>query len=268
MTLIMAWREAEMERLWLASDSRLTSPGMAGGAVRLSDSAAKILSIDQVLFDPHFPPEIRPVISRTTYAFAYAGSSLIAFQAYTAVQALWGRLLNADRVPPSIDDSARHLAKFVDSYFRDLGAAGHPCEFEGMLAGQCPVTGVIKAYSIRPEVRDSQVFTDVRLLDITPGRLHAFGSQAGLVSDLQPDQPPLWAREPLRFLRRELAEDLHSDIGGGVQVAFMVPGRFDLTYDCQPRFGEPLDAGMRYRGFPFSDIGMVGPCIAGIAGIA
>ncbi len=268
MTLVLAWREAELDRLWLVSDSRLTAPIEQGGTVRLSDSGGKLLEIDQILLDSRIPPP-RPVVTRNTLIFAYAGSSLIAFQTYTAVQALWSKLLNPNGCSlPSVLESARYLSKFVGAYFRELGAAGQRCDFEGFLAGYCPTERQLVGCRIRPRVLDDEVEVDVHCIDISPGRLHAFGSRAELADQLAQEQPPTWRREPLHFLRKQLSDDQHLDIGGGMQIGFIEPNRVDVAFDAPFCPMAAFENHFRYRGFPFDEIMHIGPCQVGMAGVS
>ena len=91
MTLVMAWREQAMERVWIVSDSRLSREGQSG-PVRLTDAGAKILTVPIVLRRQTPLSVLGTPILASNLAFAYAGSSLIAMQAYAAVLPLWSHL--------------------------------------------------------------------------------------------------------------------------------------------------------------------------------
>src|SRR5690606_26434213 len=116
MTLIMAWRERSIDRIWVVSDSRLSQAG-AHGTVRLTDSAAKLLSVPVVLRRQTPLSVLGTPALGTNLAFAYSGSSLIAMQAYAAVLPLWSHLqTSGPEHLPSVHDFARHLGIFVASY--------------------------------------------------------------------------------------------------------------------------------------------------------
>lgn len=116
MTLVMAWREKEIDRVWVVSDSRLSNVGTRG-TVRLTDSAAKLLSVPVVLRRPTPSNVLGTPVLTTNLAFAYAGSSLIAMQSYAAVLPLWSHLqTNGPERLPSVRDFAKHLGTFVAAY--------------------------------------------------------------------------------------------------------------------------------------------------------
>jgi hypothetical protein len=102
MTLVMIWCESKVERLWVVSDSRLSRSG-AVGCVRLTDRAAKILEIPVILRRQTPGDVLGTPVKIMNLGFAFAGSSLVALQAYAAVLPLWSRLqTSGPEILPSV----------------------------------------------------------------------------------------------------------------------------------------------------------------------
>lgn len=136
MTLVMAWREHEMQRVWLVSDSRLSNTGQHG-RTQLTDNAAKLLVAPRIL-RRQTPMNVLgvPVLS-SDVAFAYAGSSLIALQAYAAILPLWGHLQAiGEEALPSMRACAEHLGIFVRAYTMSVSSASGQLQ-----ACQCAIVG-------------------------------------------------------------------------------------------------------------------------------
>lgn len=163
MTVLMIWREQESDRLWLVSDSRISNPGLGGGIVRYSDRGAKIL-------------EAQVVLNRTEsrmLGFAYAGSSLIALQAWAAVLPLWRRLQSDGLELPSIEDCAIHLGKFVKSYWDEVSAA------LGVQKCLCLLVGYAsrpEAWLIEPHSAPTGTLLDIHAVELEQGQMRLFGS--------------------------------------------------------------------------------------------
>lgn len=266
----MAWRECEMQRVWLVSDSRLTNRGLHG-RTQLTDNAAKLLVAPRIL-RRQTPAHVLgiPVLS-SDVAFAYAGSSLIALQAYTAILPLWGHLqASGEEVLPSMLACATHLGIFVRAYTMSVSSASgqlQPC--------QCAIIGFdarsqsVEGWMVSAIQRDGSIVADVRRMAIGPGEIELIGSGAdaareALARDFSP-AGELWHREPLAMIRAHLQEP-HGDVGGGVQIGYANESGFQLSYDVQP-----ADQGfwaMRYRGFDFGEVSRIGDAFCNLPGLA
>lgn len=269
MTLVMAWREQKMQRVWLVSDSRLTNRG-PHGRTHLTDHAAKLLVAPRIL-RRQTPMHVLgiPVIS-SDVAFAYAGSSLIALQAYTAILPLWGHLQAVgEEVLPSMQACANHLAIFVRAYSMSIsGASGQlqPC--------QCAIIGFdvqsqsVEGWIVSTVEHEESIFADVRRMAIGPGEIELIGSGADVArSALDGDFSRVgdfWHREPLAMIRAHLREP-HGDVGGGVQIGYANEAGFQLSYDVQP--AEQGFWEMRYRGFEFSEVSRIGDAFCNLPGL-
>lgn len=270
MTLVMAWREHDMQRVWLVSDSRLTNRG-PHGRTQLTDNAAKLLVAPRIL-RRQTPLHVLglPVIS-SDVAFAYTGSSLIALQAYTAILPLWGHLqATGEEVLPSMQACAKHLGIFVRAYTISVsGASGQlqPCQCA--LIGFDDQSQSVEGWIVSAVEHDGSIVADVCRMAIGPGEIELIGSgadaaRAALARDFS-RAGELWHREPLAMIRAHLREP-HGDVGGGVQIGYANEAGFQLSYDVQP--AEQGIFAMRYRGFDLGEISRIGDAFCNLPGLA
>lgn len=262
----MTWKEAP-NLWWLVSDSRLTTNSMRG-TQRLSDRAAKILEVPAVLFQQKGNHHLGVAVKITTLGFAYAGSSLVALQAYAAVLPLWTRLQSSvSEELPSVEQFAQHLAKFVQAYSSETSSA---CEC--VLIGSDAATKTLDGWVISAKGVGSEMETSVYRIE-SPEEIHFFGSGTAEARErielLRGGASSAnWGREPLKLIRNILSQDNQIDVGGGVQLGFLTSDGFELTYDVQPQVvGYPIPK-MSYRGFDLHDVGSVGNCFSILRGIA
>ncbi|HEY4276332.1 MAG TPA: hypothetical protein VGM68_12660 [Rhizomicrobium sp.] len=273
MTLVMVWKELGIERFWMVSDSRLSASGYSGPQ-RLTDRAAKILEAPLILRDSTVGKAVGTPGRSTILGFAYAGSSLIALQAYAAVLPLWSRLeIAGPQVLPSIQDCARHLSKFVEGYFREAESA---CQC--VLIGYDDSSGVLDGWLIEASVLENKAVVTTRQLQLRgPDEIEIFGTGktdalATLENYARHRAAPHWRREPLEMIRQNLKHDREGTVGGGVQLGVLTEAGFELSYDVQPlRVGDPVGqplVKMKYRGFDLHDISKVGDAQVILTGIA
>lgn len=269
MTLVMAWREQAAQRVWLVSDSRLSDPGQQG-RTQLTDNAAKLLVAPRIL-RRQTPMNVFGVpVASSDVGFAYAGSSLIALQAYAAILPLWGHLqTSGEEVLPSMRACAEHLGIFVRAYTMSVsGAFGQlqPC--------QCAIIGfdtpsqAVEGWIVAVEDQSGTVDVEIRRMAIGPGEIELIGSgaraaRAALDCNF-PRMGELWHREPLAMIRAHLREP-RGDVGGGVQIGYVNEAGFQLSYDVQP--GEGGFYAMRYRGFDFGEISRIGDTFCNLPGL-
>jgi hypothetical protein len=203
----------------------------------------------------------------------YAGSSLIALQAYTAVLALWSHLqTSGPEMLPSIGALAEHLGKFVLAYTKDVSSAHGSFQ-----SCQCAIVGydnraqTIEGWIVRSDF-DSKVAVILQKMTLAPGEIDLFGSGATQVQRqldaLPPREGGLWHREPLGMIRGHLKAEASADVGGGVQLGYVSEQGFQLLFDVQPETpGHPIPV-MRFRGFDFSEISRVGDAFVNLPGVA
>lgn len=269
MTLVMAWRQREMRRVWLVSDSRLSSHGQAG-RVQLTDNAAKLLVAPRVLWRQTPGSVFGAPISKSDIGFAYAGSSLIALQAYAAVLPLWGHLQTmGEEILPPMQAFAQHLGIFILEYTRTVSAA------HGQLQRcQCAIIGYdhsradLEGWVVEVGQSDAELQLIIRQMTIAPGEIEILGSgRAAAESALAAyptEEAGLWGREPLAMIRSHLRQPAE-DIGGGVQIGFANEFGFELSYDVQA--AEHGFYAMRYRGFEFDKVSRVGEAFCNLTGL-
>jgi hypothetical protein len=269
MTLVMAWREQEVQRVWLVSDSRLSSAGQHG-RTQLTDNAAKLLVAPRILRRQTPMNVLGLPVASSDVAFAYAGSSLIALQAYAAILPLWGHLqTSGEEVIPSMRACADHLGIFVQAYTLSVsGASGQlqPC--------QCAIIGfdtpsqTVEGWIVAVVDKGGAIDIDIRRMAINAGEIELIGSgaeaaRAALTRDF-PRTGELWHREPLAMIRAHLREP-HGDVGGGVQIGYVSEAGFQLSYDVQP--AEHGFYAMRYRGFDFNEVSRIGDAFCNLPGL-
>ena len=274
MTLVMIWRESKVECLWVVSDSRLSRPG-AVGCVRLTDRAAKILEIP-VILRRQTPGDVLGIpVKVMNLGFAFAGSSLVALQAYAAVLPLWSRLqTSGPEILPSVKDFAEHLAHFVECFASEVafsqGGAVSGCQCA--LLGWSEAAGKLDGYliEIRPSVPSLSVKLD-QLQIFGSDSIQMLGSAKDQASEefvrtLGADENVQLRREPLQLIRQFVRNDQHDEVGGGVQIGWANSGGFQLLFDVQPFPGSPFP-NMRYHGFSFNEINQIGNAFINLPGL-
>ncbi len=271
MTVVVAWRDQGGTLLWVVSDSRISTPGRTAGAVVLTDHAAKVLEISVELFEDG--PFGRPA-ALTTIGLAYAGSSLVALQAYAAVVPLWSRLAAPPGTElPVLEDLARHFAMFLEAYAKEVGGAGGDPRCECLLAAWDPQGAAPCAVLVETSPQDGSA--SIRPACVDEGVPEILGSDKDEVRRGIAELPPspdlpfeLPSRVPLRYMRSTLKTTDRRDIGGGVQIGMASEAGFELSFDVQPLLpGSPF-AELRYRGFDMSEIGRIGNAFVTLRGIA
>lgn len=272
MTLVMAWREQTMERVWIASDSRISGNKTAWGVARLTDSGAKILSIPVILRRqlPLAPLGV-PILS-TNVAFTYAGSSLIALQSYAAVLPLWSHLQTTgpERLP-AIQELADHLGKFVTAYCREVSFAHHGYQrCQCAIVGFDSTSGTIEGWIVEPYL-DGEIISSIRPMTIGPGEIALLGdgreAAESALATIPDRENGLWHREPLAMIRSHLRKDPSPTVGGGVQIGYTTEHGFQLFWDAQPVAPDSPFADMRFRGFDFSEVSKVGDAFVNLPGL-
>lgn len=267
MTLLMVWRDVADERVWLTSDGRLSSQGS------ITDMAGKILSIPVAIHQTVHGMLRGPTIRATSFAFAYAGSSLIAAQTYTAVLPLWAQLYPmADEFIPSPHQLAEHMAIFLNKYCESASAhAGRFQKTTLVLVGPNDRTARVEGWLLETVMRD-QVEVVVKPINLEPGQISLLGSGATWAEKHLPDyeryEDGLLRREPLNMLRDHLRTDPAGDVGGAIQLAYVTQYGCELTYDVQPVIKGRPEALGRFRGFDIGEINRVGDSYVGLSGIA
>ncbi|MBV8647862.1 hypothetical protein [Paludibacterium sp.] len=274
MTLLMIWKEANVERIWLVSDSRLSNAGEAGGHTAFTDRAAKILEIPAILSGPR-TPKACPTRS-VSIGFAYTGSTLIALQAYTAVLPLWSRLETTQvSTLPSIKEFAEHLKIFMEAYAHEMGSNGHDVGCQCVLVGPNDPTGVLDAWLVETKVENGCFTALSRQLNfLSSNYVELLGSGRTMAAERLMKIAPngeAWSREPLRMIRDYLGEDRAGSVGGAVQIGIATEVGCEMHFDVQPlTVGKPLGTpfvAMTYRGFDFFKIGRIGDAFITLRGI-
>jgi hypothetical protein len=268
-TLRIVWEEPNMGGVWVVSDSRLSTAGSQGAEV-LTDRGAKVLAVPTVLRRQTPLEVLGTPVQTTSLGLAYAGSSLIALQAYAAVVPLWSHLQTVGpEVLPPIRAYADHLQSFVLSYAREVCANNHHSGCQFLLLGWDAGAPGGCAFVITATGSPSGVEIEKVKLDLSDKLPRFFGTGAQEAREkYQLTEGGPTGRRPLHFIRHLLPRTSRTDVGGGVQVGRLSPVGFQLFFDGQPvEQGFPA-AVMRYRGFDISDVSRVGDAFVNMPGIA
>lgn len=269
MTLVLAWRSFE-GHIWIVSDSRISGETELGRSVQ-TDRGAKILKIPVSLWENSASEELGSRILMGSVGLVYAGSSLIALQAYAAVSHLWSHLLCVDaQEPPRLEDLANHLAFFLDAYGREVSAVrNEPQACQCLLVGS--LNGSPECYQISiGEIQGEYKAIVCAVLLGLRGDVFGFGSGAKLALP-KAKRAHLEAlgensdRGILKFLREYLPSSGQIDIGGSVQIGIARNGGFDILGDL---VSEDESIKIRFRGFDLDEILRVGDWYAAFPAMA
>ncbi|HEX3365787.1 hypothetical protein [Phenylobacterium sp.] len=269
MTVVVAWREGQGGLLWVVSDSRLSDGDVDRRRV-LTDHGAKVMEIPVVVYSstgfvdvPHY---------RTTFGLSFAGSSLIAMQAYATALPLWSRLATRDTALPTLDDLADHFALILARYAKGLGAAGLVPRCACLLVGYDPstersrakslvVSSVDGSVSIAEACVEDEVFEVLgRNPEKVRANIHTFPKSARMPFETD-------GRKALRYIRDTLRNPDDLEIGGGVQIGICSVRGFEPCFDAPSLTGESPFPNMRFRGLEFEEISRVGPTFVNLRGI-
>lgn len=269
MTVVVAWREGHGSLLWVVSDSRL-SEGDVDQRLVLTDHGAKVLEIPVMVYSGTGLVDVP--YYRTTLGLSFAGSSLIATQAYATALPLWSRLSTADTALPTLDDLAHHFALILERYAKGLGAAGIRPHCACLLIGYDQSAKRSRAKSLTVSPADGSVIVDeacdkdevFEVLGRNPERVRA-EIRALPKTIYMPFETE--GRKALRYVRETLSKPEDLDIGGGVQIGICSERGFEPCFDAPPFVGGSPFPDMRFRGVQFEEISQVGPTFVNLRGI-
>lgn len=266
MTLLAVWRAEE--RLWMASDSRLSD-----GGGPLIDEGVKIFELPVVCRAPSMQSGFfEDVYCATSFGLGCAGNSLIYHQIHANLLPLLGNLIDTQGRAPSVADIAAFTAEVGTRYVRSLGSrrpqdAGR---VRLLLAGWCPITRTLTAYELRPRVVDTLMrFTVAQLALSTP---HFVGDCCDRARELHDEIAAAnlpgasQNRAPLNVIRQLIEDTNTQTIGGDVQVGFTVGPAFRRVRTCRPIPGMEPKAAFWLNAICTDDLPSVGPCALGLMG--
>jgi hypothetical protein len=270
----LPWRneEAELPSIWVATDSRIS-----GHAGVLLDEGGKLFSLpvvcrrpdDRGWFDiPYFAQEI---------GLACVGGSLIYQQVYACLIPVLSNLISMNAMIPSQEDIAGAVARVTTRYVASLGQrdpSAHRVRL--VLVGHCALHERQEACELTP-MFESGLFRqfDVQALGLEEGATRFFGdhvddAQKALTDEREradADHSILWHRAPIDVLKKFIADPERNTIGGDVQLGYVRGMSFTRVTTVAPRFAGQSEACMRLNNIDLDEIGSVGPCQIGLAGM-
>ena len=265
MTLLAVWFAEE--RLWMASDSRLSD-----GGGRLIDEGVKLFELPLACRAPSESRFFDDVYFATRFGLGCAGSSLVYHQVNATLLPLLGHLVGVRGRVPSIADIAGFIADVGTRYVRSLGAR-RPQDADRvafLLAGWCPVAGRLMACEMSPRITDGVQFT-VSEVDLSVpyfvgdccGRAREMYDEIA-AADL-PGAPR--TRAPLNVIRQLIEDADVPSIGGDVQVGFTVGPAFQRVRTARPIPGKEPQGAFWLNAICTDDLPRVGPCELGLMGL-
>jgi hypothetical protein len=137
MTILATWHSEE--RLWIASDSRLSD-----GGGTLIEEGVKIFELPVVCRGPSAAQSgfLEDVYHASRVGLACGGSSLLYHQIHANLLALLGNLIGARGAVPSLGQIADFTAEVATQYVRSLGLRlpDSADQLQLLIGGWCPVT--------------------------------------------------------------------------------------------------------------------------------
>jgi len=263
MTLIAVW--CAEERLWMASDSRLSD-----GGGPLIDEGVKIFELPVVCRASTAPSGFfADVYFATSFGLGCAGHSLIYHQIHANLLPLLRNLIGIQGHVPSMADIAAFTAEVGTRYVQSLGHRRRDADqVRLLLAGWCPITETLAAYEMRPRVVDALMRFTVSQLDLsTP---HFVGDHCDRARELHDgiaaaDLPGASRdRAPLNVIRQLIEDTNMQSIGGDVQVGFTVGPTFQRAQTCRPIPGREPKAAYWLNAICTDDLPLIGPCTLGL----
>lgn len=269
-TLVSIWISSENggHRLWAASDSRLSDD-----AARLIDQGVKLFELPVICRAPADDTgDFTEVYFVNTFGLACAGSSLIYQQVQANLIPLLGNLIGLRGSVPSLEDIANFVAAIARRYVEAVGVRfpEGALRVQLVVAGWCATTGSLRAFEMRPTLRDDHVSMDVLPIDLSKpffagDRVEdAYRLCDDIMSGNAPGAPT--TRAPLSVLRRLIDDPGVPSIGGDVQIGFTVGPGFRRVQTLRTIPEEEPKAALWLNAIRTDELPTVGPCHLGLMG--
>lgn len=212
--------------IWIAADSRISSPANNGGRTTPTDAALKILPISLKLYQEHEDGPGSVPVFETQIAFAFAGSVLPAQMTYTmAVSYLRGLTGPFGEDLPTIGDIVGLINRIGTTYAQETMRP-----FEALIVSLCPRHHANrKDHAYRLRFGNDGKVREPELLDLEPD-----GSFALLGSNQEEISTRLHSRlrenveyNPALVIKEIIEEEIAGDIGGYLHLA-RIRGGIDI----------------------------------------
>jgi len=266
MTLVLSWfnRESETTQptIWTVADTMI-SDGL-GSAITLE--GAKLLEVPIRCKDLSTPSQ--HIYYQSQIGFAYAGSSLRAFNCFSTLSVILTNL-GGHTVRNQLPDawSLLNIARHVLQFYHIQDAVCEIC-----LYGKCPKSGRLFIGTIKPKENVVPLEFVASLLDDSMQSLEyvMLGAHKGEVKEMLDSRLKevkdigglkYW-RAPVRLLNDIIIDKKFSDVGGNIQLNFVGTNHFHMT-------SAAVGGEMKFRNIDvFEDLPrMVGDCLIAINGM-
>ncbi|MBP1314418.1 hypothetical protein [Herbaspirillum sp. 1130] len=227
MTAVMIWLNKEslphFEDIWAVADTQVSK-----GENPLTKQAPKIFSIPVNCYWPGESGFFDTVGFAGSVGVAFAGSTLIAHSAVLAVTPLFANLISTSKAVPTLEGLALYFLDFLKQYFLSTNAITMPNDratVEFCFFGRCPRSGELGAFRGISDVSSAEIGCDPVQFDEQETVIH-LGSHKAEIAQMVNDERarhPIgslpWWRSPYPVMRRIVAAELFSDIGGTTLLA-------------------------------------------------
>ncbi|MEN2398377.1 hypothetical protein GKZ90_0001195 [Flavobacterium sp. MC2016-06] len=257
MTAILSWFNKEkgtLPYIMTVGDTKISN-----GEDTLTLEGAKILELPIRCKDLSTP--YQEVYFTSSLSFSYAGSALVGFNVYCALQTMFsniGGLKKYNQLPDyvSLCEKAKDVLFFYSTGIRS------PSEL--VLSGFCPKSEVPFITTIKPVLKDDVLdynifcktdFSDlVDVIIIGDKKTEILEEIDVQLSNQNKDDSTKYWRTPIKVLNRIIKEKQFATIGGGMQMTTVNLFRFE-TYSFFADI-EGRDFAMKYRNIDiFEDLG-------------
>ena len=221
MTVVVLWHSKKSNQLFCVADTRISRNNATA-----TDHGPKILPVPVVCHRPEGGPKWK-VIRRTTFGFAYCGSTLSAIGTHSIASACTQHLAGKakeDRAIP-LEEVAQLFRSIGEDYVRDVAGRLGPLDrpestfFDGMIFGYCHASKQFRAFVITSSTASGIFRMNLAELLLNSGAFHPMGSGVGnflsLHEELEHSHPNPGV---LTTFGEMIARQVQKDVGGHAQL--------------------------------------------------
>ena len=270
MTLLAVWtvQEEGVERLWMASDSRLSGEGGS-----LIDEGVKLFELPVICRAPSEQTgDFVDIYYANTFGLGCAGHSVIYHQIQANLVPLLGNLIGLRGNVPSLTDVASFTAALGTQYVQSLGRRRPQTadRVRLVVAGWCPTRRQLEAFEMHPQIEEGWMRFTVSPINLKDPyfagdclnraqELYEETSRSGLPGAAS-------TRAPLNVIRALIDDRDAPTIGGDVQIGFTVGAAFRRVRTLRPIPGKEPQAAFWLNAICTDDLPLLGPCGLGLMG--
>lgn len=268
MTVIVSWINRESPdhpMIWTAGDTQISQ----GENVTLTYSGAKILELPVICSTLGVEPRYSRTYFKTSFTYAFAGSSLTGLNVYAMLLPILSHLASADNQRPSYGDITEKVKIILLKYYEEILS---PAEL--LIAGYCPQTDrpFIVKIAVGPGSGGPGVTVEEADVNHEGLAVMVLGTETPKVEKAIGDY---WSkykkwRSPVLALAKIIDNKEIPGVGGNIQLMITQrPGASRLYSVCCRSKENPDAHTLAFRNLDlFDDIGlMVGPCLINISGM-